>query len=334
LAKLSLFIGLILLLNLAAGSEYAFGTKVLSTDADIGSPLCDMPESTAIDYWDTGARGYDEDDSVYLHAAPFGRNTVCANDVRLTPFGAYPAGSKVTSEDKDIGMPLTALPATINYLNLNGGRAYDLEDPMYVHQIDCGYGGMEAFSDTEMGFKERLPNHGDLFPIFVANCITFSDGYELLVPDHLADSVPEVVGSLRGQNIELVQGSEYDYYHILDTWLVKIAKTGIESNGSSLIDAIYQNQFIHTNDVRLSPAAGLTAGTKVMDFDIDQNKLVSLPPLLSFPAQPRREAGIRYFDANGNGVYDYPDDVYMDLSGRAPTDSVLVNDVRLSGPVP
>ncbi len=332
--KVSLLIILILMLNLAGGSEYAFGSKVLSTDADIGRPLSDMPPGTTIiEYWDTGAPGYDENDVVYLHIAPPDCNTVYANDVRLASFGEYPAGSKVTSQDKDIGMPLTLLPAIINYLNLNGSRAYDLEDPVYVHQIDCGYGDIETSAAIGGEYQERLPYFGSKNPFVRANCVTFTDGYKLLVSDQLDESIPEVVGSWRGRNIELVQGLENDYYHVLYTWLVKIAQSDMSTNGPSVIDAIYANQFIHTNDIRLSSVEGLTAGTKVVDFDIDQNKLVSLPPLLSFPIQATSKARIRYFDINGNGVYDYPDDVYLDFPEGAFMNSVLVNDVRLSGPI-
>ena len=124
---------LFLILSAASASEYAFGTKVLPTDTDVGKPLFAMPCGTAISFWDTGVvPGYDEDDVVYLHTTP--ATTVSANDIRLTPFGVYPAGSKVTPFDKDIGMPIIPLPASIRYLNIYGSVYYDLDDPVYIHQ--------------------------------------------------------------------------------------------------------------------------------------------------------------------------------------------------------
>jgi hypothetical protein len=120
-------------LNLNAVNGYDFGTKVKSTDGDIGRPLFSMPIGTTIAYWDTGGiLGYDEKDVVYLHTPG---SWVNANDVRLTSVGAYPPGSKVTMQDKDIGMPLIPFPgASFGYLNLYGSGAYDFQDPVYVHQ--------------------------------------------------------------------------------------------------------------------------------------------------------------------------------------------------------
>jgi hypothetical protein len=326
---------LILTLNPAGGFEYAFGTKVLPTDTDIGRPLGDMPSRTTLCYWDTCTPGYDENDVAYLHTAPSGCITlyaaVCANDVRLTPFIEYPAGSKVASSDEDIGMPLTPLHAAINYLNLHGSQAYDLEDPVYVHQEACGYGDMKTVADIRDGFKERLPPLGDRNPFIGANYLTFTDGYKLLVTDQLADSIPEAVGSWRGLSVELAHGAKNDYYHVLNTWLVKIVQCDMSASGSSDVYPILANPIICTNDIRLSFVGELNAGTKVNDFDVDQNKFVSLPPLESFPLQAADKARIRYFDVNGNGVYDYPDDVYLDFPGGASGNSVLVNDVRLSG---
>jgi len=116
-----------------AASGYDFGTKVMPSDTDIGRPLFSMPAGTTIFYWDTGGiPGYDENDVMYLHTPSAYVN---ANDVRLTPVGTYPAGSKVTMQDKDVGMPLIPLPgASIGYLNLYGSGTYDFSDPVYVHQ--------------------------------------------------------------------------------------------------------------------------------------------------------------------------------------------------------
>jgi len=71
-----------------------------------------------------------------------------------------------------------------------------------------------------------------------------------------------------------------------------------------------------------------------MDFDLDQNKLVALPVLASFPRELDDYGAIRFYDANGNGLYDFPDDIYLDISfrGSSPFGTVSVNDVRLSGP--
>jgi hypothetical protein len=211
-----------LILNSAGASEYAFGTKVNATDSDIGKPLFAMPSATTIAFWDTGVvPGYDDTDVVYLHTSS--ALSITANDVRLTPFGIFPAGSKVTQYDNDIGMPLTGFAGgfSIRYLDLYGSASYDLKDPVYVHQ------------------NAMVPNPGAYMTV--------------------------------------------------------------------------------TNDIRLT----LEPGTRIRDFDLDHNKVLGIAPTSLGP--------IGFFDVNGNGLYDYSDDVYLNYPSGVPKMTVSVNNVRLSG---
>jgi hypothetical protein len=232
----------ILLFGLAAASEYPFGSKVMPTDSDLGKPLFQLPTGaiwgTTVRYWETGViPGYDNSDVVYLHVprngVPSTLVNVVANDVRLTPFGDLPAGSKVTPHDNDIDQPLLPLPGgstSIRYLDLYGSPQYDFMDPVYVHQ----------------------------------------------------ESPTPVVTIVR--------------------------------------------------DVRLTEANGLEPGTKVRNFDLDSNRLFGVaPPIITSLPQPG-PARIRFFDANGNGVYDYPDDVYLNFPFTLAR-TVVVNNIRLSGPI-
>jgi hypothetical protein len=231
----ALAVSMYLIMGLVVASEYQFGTKVLAADKDIGRPLFAMPPGTDIRFWDTGAPGYDDSDVVYLSLpTPTPVTNVKANDVRLTPFRSYPAGSKVISSDIDNGMPLVLPipgPHAIRYLNLFGGSNYDLLDPVYVSQ----------------------------------------------------------------------------------------------SAGISFV-----------NDVRINttPGTGLHPGTKVRDFEPDLNKFMwGFPnPLVVLPTPPG-SSQLCFFDANGNSVYDYWDDVYMNFPQGVPAGTVTVNNVRLSGPV-
>jgi len=141
-----------MMLGLAGASQYPFGTKVSALDSDFGAPLNiyaapNPGPGFSICYWETGVvNGYDDTDVVYLHQGTVGAGAlgVLANDVRLTPFGFLSAGSKVTPQDNDIGMPLLPLNMPvlprckppvdpIGWVNLYGGPGYDLEDPVYIH---------------------------------------------------------------------------------------------------------------------------------------------------------------------------------------------------------
>jgi len=260
-----LVLGLGLILGSALASEYSFGSKVMSMDTDFGRPLRDYaaPPNPAADfsigYWETGVvNGYDDTDVVYLHQGtllipPVLVDTV-ANDVRLTPFGYLPAGSKVTPQDNDIGVPLVALPgappftSSIGWVNLYGGPEHDLDDPVYLHP------------------------------------------------------------------------------------------------GPIIVPAV---TLTATNDVRLTAVGGKQPGTKVGNLDADlplvfapltafsPNPITTLVPIAGtqFPISPN--AYIRYVDINGNNQYDYPDDVYLITANpiTTATQSVRVNDLRLSGPV-
>jgi hypothetical protein len=234
---------LMFFLGSALASEYAFGTKVLLGDSDLGMPLTLFPAAQFprdIGFWDCGVvpGSYDAGDVVYLHvnfgmpALPVAGlasiSTVRANDIRLIPFGNYPAGSKVTPQDNDIGMPLNAFAggpnAQISWLNLYQGPQYDLQDPVLIN------------------------------------------------------AAPTAASKL--------------------------------------------------NDVRLTNSEGMPAGTKLQDSEPDFGKLYQ-PPIIA-ASNPIPAINIQLFDVNGNGVYDYPDDVYLLFAGAA---AVPINSVRLTGPV-
>jgi len=83
------------------------------------------------------------------------------------------------------------------------------------------------------------------------------------------------------------------------------------------------------NHVRLTDSEGMLPGTKLRNSDpdfADPYSLFGVPytlPTIGFPFE--------FFDTNGNGIYDYLDDVYLHMP-TAVVSQVNVNDVRLSGP--
>lgn len=125
-----------------------FGTKVMSGDPDENRLLDDFEVVPAtgrlrqlpvsISWWDIGPNQllFDEEDVLYLHIGE--TSSVGTNDIRLTPFGLHPAGSKVNASDPDMGQALAFefgspyLPEIV-YADVGGvvGQ-YDLEDVVYI----------------------------------------------------------------------------------------------------------------------------------------------------------------------------------------------------------
>jgi len=355
--RVFLFATLILILSQAISSGYDFGTKVMANDIDMGKPLFDLPGGWTIGFWDTtGTHRYDQADPVYLHQARCRNSMIAANDVRLNSIGNHCPGSKVTFEDIDMNKPLTPLPATINYLNLYGSSAYDLDDPVYLHQYYCGANNIDAMQEQNADesshkrhdekadplriedFEIRLP-HGGGISVPGVRCIEFSDGYQLLVSDIsdiIIDSVPSRISMCREPKVEVIHGIKANYYHILGTWLVKIAPAKKDYQFSNEVDRDYDSNlapmtaFICTNDIRLSRIGNLSPGTKVVDLDLDQSKILAIPDLARFLEEARNTARIRFMDKNGNGEFDYPDDVYLNYPSGRTGDGVVVNNVRLT----
>jgi len=368
-----LLASIILIINSASCSVYPFGSKVLLGHLDIGMPLYRLPAETNIAFWDIGTPGYDVGDPVYLHISYSTSCTTNANDVRLSFLGKVSPGSKVRFNDTDMNRPLTRLPSIICFLNENGSQAYDLNDPVYLHQItNCDHSSHcdhadhpditdhscchdpDNSNDMTTGFFKRLPYRGEEIPSHGLSCASFTDNYKLFTSDKLIDKKPRKVGEMQGLCIEMIQGLEADYYHVLGTWLIKIEahekkEECSRKDGKCDEDHNYQcddrcnaessccriegprDEFIQTNDIILSSMLkAVENGTKVTN---GMNKdMVALPPLASFLGE-NDDASIGFFDANGNGIYDYEDDVYLNVPAGISKGIVTVNNVRLSGPI-
>lgn len=114
----------------------------------------------------------------------------------------------------------------------------------------------------------------------------------------------------------------------------------ISAGGSNSGDTVYLTKGPRTvsNDVRLHKVDGLCAGSKVGDFDPDNDKLVVTMMLFNNSPQGGPIATLRFYNANGNydingkPVYDGPDQVYLDVSlpNTSPYGFVAVNDIRLT----
>jgi len=151
IASIAILLCLVLLASGQAAAQQ-FGTKVQTGDPDVGLPLSTLsitpfptPQNVPwVAYWDIGTTPgvYDDKDVLYLQfGSVFAGKIVLANNIRLTGWGNYPAGSYVKPGDSDIGQQIVPLPPGIGtaflgngffYMDVSGGTGYDMGDPVYL----------------------------------------------------------------------------------------------------------------------------------------------------------------------------------------------------------
>lgn len=327
---------LIVLCNASAANVSTFGTKVVPGDYDIGRLIKNMPDA-AMGFWDVGPNPnvYDEGDVVYLDLPPFG--IVNANDIRLNAFGNLPAGSKVTPSDNDIGKSLLPFrPYTyIGFLNLKGSEFYDLEDPVYIHQ------NMIVSLNKPMSTLTKIKPSATSSTQAQQDCDRCSnkkscdgcyykkswDCFDHGTCNSKKDaSLPKKL-DLLGKSIT---SNTEDISNLTTAVVANTKDIGNLTDAVNYISLASQQTI--TNDIRLTSIGDFAAGKKVVDFDPDHNKLISSKILVSFPKAATNLGALRFYDKNGNGLYDGPDDVYMDISFPSgnPFGQVAINDIRLT----
>jgi len=118
----------------------------------------------------------------------------------------------------------------------------------------------------------------------------------------------------------------------LSGWRIVFADS-YSSAGYSLDDGVYihmdagHSGVVGQGDVRLTPFSNIASGTIVCQGDLDAGRPVTT-----------LVQTIRFYNENGDEtisgvpIYDFPDDVYMDISldNASPCGFVVVNNVRLS----
>jgi len=300
-------------IRLTAFSNNPAGSKVTPFDNDMGKDLASM-NHPYIGFLNLGGSVlYDLEDPVYLH-----------NPIISLATADKPGANSDTNSDTNSGT--------------NSGKS--------VTSSDCdGFNSKPSYTE---GCRNRVPTG--------ASVIKYTDdGYKAVVPDKIADPKPNTIGKCGENSIEVIKGTKGYYYHIIgtdqfkvvsmnDALLLKRMDSLDESNAANtkgintLTDAVNKissfSQQTITNDVRLSSIRGSFAGTKVVDFNWDHNKLISPLILVTFPSDKNDLGALRYYDKNGNGQYDAPDDIYLDISfpggNLNPVGFVAINDIRLT----
>jgi hypothetical protein len=236
----------------------------------------------------------------------------------LASASQYSYGTKVTSSDTDFGAPLST---------------YGLPNPGPFFSL--GYwetGVVNGYDDTDVVYLHQGPANGPR-GIVLANDVRLTPFGYIAAGSKVTPQDNDIGMLLTPIQCRTIR------------WV-----NSYGGPGNDLDDPVY----IHlgpgpntvTNDVRLSEVAGLPPGSKVGNLDPDLPNAFAIPvaqspnPItvtgLGGVIMPFFQPSVRYVDINGNGQYDYPDDVYLITRGPQipwPAPAVKVNYVRLSGPV-
>lgn len=164
--RLLILMAVLMAIGSAAGDP-SYGSKVLPYDADESRALSAFSSAPVFAYSDANIRGvFDISDPVYIDVDP-SDDAVNENDVRLTPFGTYPAGSQVRLGDQDYGYKLTpfgigGMPgAQLVYFDVDGDGAYSIVDPVYLDvgpeygRIDAGDVRITGYMTLQAGSRVR-----------------------------------------------------------------------------------------------------------------------------------------------------------------------------------
>lgn len=116
------------------------GSQVAKADNDIGKPLTKFGTATTpraeLRFLDAGGdRAYNLEDPIYLNVVP---GEINPNDVRITNYKGFSAGSRVKDDDPDNGLKTSILPGMLSFFNTNGNinnagyAIYDRGDIVYM----------------------------------------------------------------------------------------------------------------------------------------------------------------------------------------------------------
>ncbi len=120
--------------------ELPAGSQVAKADNDIGQPLSKFGTGTTpraeLRFLDVhGDRAYSLVDPIYLNVVP---GHINSNDIRITNYQGYTAGSRVADSDLDNGLLTSTLPGMLSFFNTNGNvnnggyAIYDKGDVVYM----------------------------------------------------------------------------------------------------------------------------------------------------------------------------------------------------------
>jgi hypothetical protein len=120
--------------------ELSAGSQVAKADNDIGKQLTKFGTATTpraeLRFLDAAGDGaYNLEDPLYINVVP---GEINSNDVRITNYKGFSAGSRVNDTDPDNGLKTSTLPGMLSFFNANGNinnggyAIYDRGDVVYM----------------------------------------------------------------------------------------------------------------------------------------------------------------------------------------------------------
>lgn len=230
-------------------------------------------------------------------------------------------GSKVYSGDFDLGRYVVDIPFPWAILFWDCGQnsgVYDPGDVVYLHNANQG----SSVENVKVNDVRLTP-----FPPYNAGDKVKAIDSDINVP---LSNFPAP-----GVSINFADRSGSPLYDLDDP--VYIHQRNIPPGVPAALTSL-----VRINDIRLSQTMlPYSAGSKVQNFDQDsgwQLALASSPLNDMIPVGLINNAAgsfrIKVFDANGNGLYDDPDPVYLSRQApqpdKTPFGFISVNDVRLT----
>lgn len=225
----------------------------------------------------------------------------------------YEFGSKVYPDDSDVGRPLTTFaglqfPRSIGYWDVGVvPGTFDADDIVYLH-----FGNPPLPTAPAAGMPIRAND------IRLTSYSNHAAGSKVTTTDNDINAPLNALNPPPNAQffwLDLFGGS--GLFDLNDPVLLRVQTPFAPAFPSAL------------NDIRITYSGGMPAGTKLQNSDPDFGKTIS-GPIFGGPTNPTATVNIQYYDYNGNNVYDYFDDVYLQFM---PSVTVKVNNVRLSGPV-
>lgn len=127
-------------IRLTPFGELPAGSQVAKADNDIGKHMMKFGTATTpraeLRFLDAGGDGaYNLEDPIYLNVVP---GEINSNDVRITNYKGFSAGSRVNDTDSDNGLKTSTLPGMLSFFNANGNinnggyAIYDRGDVVYM----------------------------------------------------------------------------------------------------------------------------------------------------------------------------------------------------------